>query len=83
MEFVFVFNKTTGELKINDVEYVHKSRKPLTTARFNKAMEFMGTEISRKDDKATKTLTVVKSKENYTLEKYLELFDIEVHDVCC
>ena len=32
---------------------------------------------------ATKTLTVVMSKEDYTLEKYLELFDIEVHDVCC
>lgn len=83
MEFTIVYNKETKDVKINGVDFQYETTKKLTTQKFNEVLRRMYpcVEISRKDDKATKLLTVVMSGER-TLSSFLSGFQMDTFDLC-
>ena len=83
MEFTIVYDKATKDFKINGVEFQYETAKKLTTQKFNQVLSRMGgcVEISRKDDKTTKLLTVVMSGER-DLESFLSGFKLDAYDLC-
>ena len=87
MDFVVVFNKETQDVTINGqkFEYLHNK---LTIRKFNTVIERMikiyrdkYEEVSRKDNRATKELTVV-LRRDATQEDFVSAFGIDTWDLC-
>lgn len=83
MEFTIVYDKATKDVKIHGVDFQYETAKKLTTQKFNQVLSRMGgcVGISRKDDKATKLMTVVMSGDR-DLESFLHGFKMDTYDLC-
>ncbi len=87
MDFVVVFNKETQDVTINGQKFKYLNNK-LTIRKFNTLIERMTKvyqekyeEVSRKDNRATKELTVV-LRGDATQEVFVEWFGIDTWDLC-